>query len=297
MSQDKAAPPKFRRIKNESGNEPAPAEDMRQPALNLEDNFQFACHRGLECYTSCCRDVNIFLTPNDVRRLKNAIGITSSEFLEKYTDLVTIKNRLLPLIQLKMDTENENKCFFVRSHGCVYYEHRPWACRMFPLDEFAAGGFALATSGERCHGLVKGDQWKVREWLMNQGATQSKEADGNWESLAANPLLTEVDAENPQIQQMIIMALYDLDRFRQFVLKSSFLERFDLEPEQLDAIKSEEIALLDLGYSWVRFGLLGQKTLKLKPEAEAAAKQKEAEVQKMYDDALARHQAEKTKKK
>ena len=297
MPQDKKSQPSFKVVENQPSPEAHPDQEFRKPALNLEDTFQFACHKGLGCYTSCCRDVNIFLTPNDVRRLKNAMGITSSEFLEKYTDLVTIKNRLLPLIQLKMDLDNDKKCFFVRPHGCVYYEHRPWACRMFPLDEFASGGFALAASGERCHGLVKGDQWKVREWLMDQGATQSKEEDGNWESLASNPLLTEVDAENPQIQQMIIMALFDLDRFRQFVLRSSFLDRFDLEPEQLDAIKAEEIALLDLGYSWVRFGLLGQKTLKLKPEAEAEAKKREAEAQKMYDDALARHQADKEKKK
>ncbi len=238
--------------------------------LKLDDQYTFACHRGLECYTSCCRDVNIFLSPHDVMRLKNAIGIDSGEFLRKYADIITVPGKVLPLVQLKMDPDNDKKCFFVRDHGCIYYEHRPWACRMFPLDEHGEGGFAISPSPERCHGLVKGNPWVVKEWLMDQGATQSKEADGQWESLATNQLLNEVEAENPQIQQMIIMALYDLDRFRDFVFNSSFLERFDLEPEKIDAVKTAEIALMDLGFAWVRFGLLGQKTLKLKQDTPAA---------------------------
>lgn len=236
--------------------------------LKLEDGFTFACHKGLECYTSCCRDVNIFLSPHDVMRMKNAIGIDSGEFLRTYTDIVTLTGKVLPMVQLRMDADNDKKCFFVRTHGCIHYENRPWACRMFPLDEHGEGGFAVSPSPERCHGLAQGDPWEVKNWLMGQGATQSKEADGQWESLATNQLLNEVDSENPQIQQMIIMALFDLDRFREFVFNSSFLDRFDVEHDKLEAIKVDEMGLMDLGFAWVRFGLLGQKSLKLKEQPE-----------------------------
>ena len=40
------------------------------PRLSPESKFRFSCHKGLSCFTQCCGDVNIFLTPYDVLRLK-----------------------------------------------------------------------------------------------------------------------------------------------------------------------------------------------------------------------------------
>ena len=247
--------------------------------LRLEDSFTFACHKGLACFTTCCRDVNIFLTPYDVIRLKKALGLTSTEFLQQYTDLVVVPSKQLPLIQLRMDQNNDKKCFFVKEHGCLYYAHRPWACRMFPLDEAGPGGYAVIATGERCHGLVEGDDWVVKEWLMDQGATQSKEMDGSFDALSAHEFMRSLDITNEKVQQMILMAIYDVDRFRDFVFKSSFLERFDLDDERIEVIKSDDVAMLDLGYDWVRFGLLGQKTLELREEAKKQAEAMAKEVQ------------------
>ncbi len=236
-----------------------------RPQLQLDEDFTFACHKGLQCYTSCCRDVTIMLTPYDVLRMKKALGLTSSQFLEKYTHLVQVPGKAMPLVQFRMNEDNDKKCHFVSEGGCAIYEHRPWACRMFPLDEHGMGGFQVVVDGVRCHGLVKGDPWKVRDWLKDQGATQSKEMDGSYESLVSHEWMQEMAGlDNPKVQQMILLSLYDLDRFREFVLGSSFLDRFDLDEDTIFAAKTDDVALLDLGYAWVRFGLLGQKTLKLK---------------------------------
>ncbi len=249
-----------------------PAEAESRPRLRLEDSFNFVCHRDLACYTSCCRDVTIMLTPYDVLRMKRALGISSSEFLERYTQLVQVPGKVLPLVQLKMDEENERRCYFVRPpYGCVIYPHRPWACRMFPLDEHAEGGFVVVVGPERCHGLREGKPWKVKDWLMDQGATQSKEMDGSYESLVAHFRMQQLDVTNPKVQQMVMMALYDLDRFKEFVFGTSFFEKFKFEPDEIEAIRTDEIALLDLGYRWVRFGLLGQKTLELREEVKASS--------------------------
>ncbi|KIX15604.1 YkgJ family cysteine cluster protein [Dethiosulfatarculus sandiegensis] len=246
---------------------------QEKKALTLEDHFCFACHSGLECYTSCCRDVNIFLTPNDVIRMKTALEMTSTEFLKKYTDVVVVPDRHLPLVQLRMNTEDNNKCFFVRPHGCLIYAHRPWACRMFPLDEAGAGGFSVIATGDRCHGLVKGDDWQVKSWLKDQGATQSKESDGSYDALAAHEFMRKLDIENQQILNMIITALYDVDGFRKLIFESSFLDKFELDQERIDICRTEDVAMLDLGFDWVKFGLLGQKTLTVKESAIKAAKE------------------------
>ena len=53
--------------------------------MSLDDSFVFQCHQKLACFTHCCQDVSIVLTPYDVLRLKKALGIDSSEFLQRYT--------------------------------------------------------------------------------------------------------------------------------------------------------------------------------------------------------------------
>jgi len=53
------------------------------PRLAPEDKFSFSCHPGVSCFNHCCADINIVLTPYDIIRLKNRLGITSPEFHEK----------------------------------------------------------------------------------------------------------------------------------------------------------------------------------------------------------------------
>ncbi len=42
--------------------------------FTLDDKFKFSCHKELTCYNTCCRDVNIFLTPYDVLRMRRGPG-------------------------------------------------------------------------------------------------------------------------------------------------------------------------------------------------------------------------------
>jgi len=56
--------------------------------MTWDDTFCFRCHPGVECYNACCKDVTIFLNPLDIGRLRKALGITSTEFLARYTDIV-----------------------------------------------------------------------------------------------------------------------------------------------------------------------------------------------------------------
>ena len=53
--------------------------------LEKDSKIQFLCRPGLSCFTTCCQDVNIFLTPYDILRMKDRLGIPSHEFLDKYT--------------------------------------------------------------------------------------------------------------------------------------------------------------------------------------------------------------------
>jgi hypothetical protein len=69
------------------------------------------------------------------------------------------------------------------------------------------------------------------------------------------------------------MACYDLDRFRRFVLESSFLERFEINPDEVELIKTDDVTLYRFALKWLEYGLLAQQVLKVKPDVMAAKKQ------------------------
>jgi len=64
--------------------------------------------------------------------------------------------------------------------------------------------------------------------------------------------------------KMVFMATYNIDRFREFVLQSSFLKRYKVEAKTRQKIKTDDVALLRLGFSWVKLILWGVKTKSIK---------------------------------
>ena len=66
------------------------------------------------------------------------------------------------------------------------------------------------------------------------------------------------------------MGCYDLDRFRQFVFESSFLDRFELEDDLVEQIRSDDEALLRFAFRWLRFAIFAEPTLKAR-DTEAKA--------------------------
>ena len=108
-------------------------QDVEQEALSLESAFHFHCHQGLACFNQCCRTPTIILSPYDLLRLKNFLGITSGEFLQRYTLTVTEEFSNLPLVFLDPYRSPGGGCPFVGAGGCTVYAHRPAACRLFPL--------------------------------------------------------------------------------------------------------------------------------------------------------------------
>ncbi|HET9753821.1 MAG TPA: YkgJ family cysteine cluster protein, partial [Myxococcales bacterium] len=110
---------------------PAPLRDKRQ--LDPGSSFRFDCRPGNGCFTRCCSDVNIVLTPADVLELSRRSGLSTREFLDRYTLLPVTRALHLPVVMLKMGPSPEKRCPFVGPEGCSVYEARPWACRMYPI--------------------------------------------------------------------------------------------------------------------------------------------------------------------
>ena len=247
--------------------------------LSPEDGFRFACRPGLECFTRCCRDITIFLTPYDILRMKNALNMSSGDFLARHT-VTMIGDNGLPVVVLKMQDDDDKNCPFVGSHGCSIYPDRPWACRIYPLQpestqitEKAGKTYYSVMDVPFCRGLAADRTIPLAEWIQEQGIPVYQEMEVLFKKITADPHLTREKITNKKIQEMIYMACYDLDRFRRFVLESSFLERFEVEDQVVGRIKSDDVALFRLALQWLEYGLLSQHSLKVKAGVMAAKKQ------------------------
>ncbi|NHM28383.1 YkgJ family cysteine cluster protein [Desulfofundulus sp. TPOSR] len=248
-----------------------------KPFLSSDSKFHFSCHPGLSCFTHCCRDVNIYLSPFDVLRMRKRLGLSSGEFLDRYTVSLIGEGTGLPVVLLKMDEEQDKKCPFVTPRGCKIYEDRPWACRMFPLDRCSEyDQFTILTDPSRCRGLEEPQELYVEDYLREQGLFIYEDVEAIFKLLSNSPRVLNEKVANPRIIQMYYMACYDLDKFRQFIFESRFLDVFEVEPEVVERIKTDDLELLQFGFRWLQFGMVMGDALKIKEEALQEAKRKQA---------------------
>lgn len=227
--------------------------------MTWDDTFNFKCHPGIDCFNSCCKDVTILLTPVDVSRLRTALGISSTDFLEFYTHRLISRKSGLPAVALKMIQDDTKKCPFVTDQGCSVYEARPYSCRLYPLDTEEGVEYKFAVDEKTCHGLRESEEWTVERWRQEQELYPYDDPDHDLKDVMAADVLWEAKIEDPRMQDMFLMGLYDPDRFREFVFKSSFLKKFHVDEDILEKIREDDIALLYFASQWLRFVLFGKK--------------------------------------
>jgi uncharacterized protein len=224
-----------------------------------EHLFHFHCSPGIPCFTQCCQDVTIVLTPYDIVRMKNRLRMSSDRFLEAHTLVLPVEKRILPMVVLKMN-EGDKRCPFVTINGCSIYEDRPWPCRMFPLNTEGDGAYSLVLQADICQGLKREECWKIEDWLKSQSIPPYDEMNELLTSVTIPLQVHEAEIENPQVAKMVFMSLYNLDKFRDFVFKSSFLDRFEVEdPERIERARSDDVELLRFAIDWIKFGIFGEK--------------------------------------
>jgi Fe-S-cluster containining protein len=244
------------------------------PRFTENDKFIFSCHKGLSCFTQCCADVNIFLTPYDILRMKNRIGISSEEFLARYTLVPFNEKQQMPVVVLKMQDDEHKRCPFVSDDGCTIYEDRPWSCRMYTL------GFASPKEGSsetetefyflmeegNCKGFADGRKLSVRQWLEDQGILEYNEMGESFKDISLHDFFQKGDPLDPDKMEMFYIVCYNLDKFRRFVFETSFLKSFEVEPELVESIRSNDVELMKFGFTWLRFALFSEPQMKIRED-------------------------------
>jgi len=258
-----------------------PRADLRDrilsehPRMGPDDRFNFDCHPGVSCFNCCCSDVNIFLTPYDVLRLKNRLGIKSWEFLDRHTLVPLQKDMKTPVVLLRMTDDDAKSCPFLGADGCQVYSDRPWPCRMYPLGMAAQRDTPDGWRGERFYFLLKEDtckghaearSWTVRDWLDDQRLDAYDEWGEAFKELTLHPFFDHGGVLSPERLHMFFTACYDLDRFRQFVFETTLLQRFEVDEDFVEEMWRDDEALLRFAFLWVRFSLFGEPTVRPRPE-------------------------------
>jgi uncharacterized protein len=233
--------------------------DADDKLMTWDDSFCFRCHPEIDCFNTCCRDITIFLNPLDVQRMRKALGISSTEFLEKYTIQLVSEVAGMPAVVLKMTEDDEKKCPFVTPQGCSVYPARPYSCRLYPLDTEQGVEYTFIVSPEECHGLKEPDELTVEDYRRDQGLHYYDEMDFQLKDVMNPHQQWEAPIEDPRMRDMILMALYDADRFREFVFDSSFLTKFKVDEDIVQKIRDDDEALLYFAAQWLRFALFGKK--------------------------------------
>ncbi len=251
--------------------------------LGPDDTFRFGCHPGISCFNTCCSDVNIFLSPYDVLRLKERLGISSTEFLEKYTLLPIQRDMTTPVVLLKMNEDPKRSCPFVTDEGCGVYSDRPWPCRMYPVglaasrdtpDGWRGERFYFLLQEEGCKGFEEDREWTIRQWMEDQEMDAFDEWGEAYKELSLHKFFDDTGHLPPSKMEMFFNATYDLDKFRAFVFGSSLLDRFEVDEDFVHEMQLGDEALLRFGFLWIRFALFGEPTMKVRPEAAAAVQEK-----------------------
>jgi Fe-S-cluster containining protein len=242
----------------------------QSPRMGLDTGFSFRCGPGMDCFNRCCRDVAILLSPYDALRLKNALKMDSSEFLEKYTLTMSSQEKRVPAVFLKMEKESL-QCPFVTENGCRVYAHRPWPCRMYPLGmaepkgpNAAAQRFYFLVKEELCHGHDAGPECLVRDWITKQGIESFDQMQTPFLEFMSHPGWEKPELLSTEALAMYYMALYDLDRFRRFVFDTRFLELFEVDEARIEALASDDEELLEFAIDWLYFSLFHEKRMKLR---------------------------------
>jgi hypothetical protein len=241
------------------------------PRLAKHDVFRFACHPGVPCYNDCCGDVNIFLTPYDIIRLKNHLGISSGEFLQKYAISPFDKKQKYPVVVLKMQNNEKKNCFFVTDKGCSVYPDRPWSCRMYPLGlaspkEGSPGeeDFYFLMQEDICQGFKENKEQTVAQWLEGQGIAAYDEMGRLYKEITLHDYFGKGGELTPEKMEMFHLVCYDIDKFREFIFKSTFRQTFDIAADVIEKIKTDDAELFKFGCTWLKFSLFGEKTMKIK---------------------------------
>jgi Fe-S-cluster containining protein len=228
--------------------------------------FSFGCHPKVSCFTECCRELDLALTPYDILHLCKELKMKSAEFIERYVVLEHDENDVFPVLYLGMVDDGRASCPFIGKNGCKVYNGRPGACRAYPVGR----GATLDGNGkiqelyvlvreDHCKGFAEPETHTVAEWFENQGLDVYNRINDEVLTLLQHEKVQKGMRLSRQQIDNFLLALYRLDEFRELVSSLGFQDRFMLTEEERASVLSDDLSLLRFGIRWLKKNLFTEK--------------------------------------
>jgi Fe-S-cluster containining protein len=251
--------------------------------MTRKDKLNFKCYPGIGCFTKCCSGIRINLTPYDIYRLKNRLGMSHHDFLLEYTVPRSIDGTPLPVAVLKMKEDAEKSCPFVTPEGCTVYTDRPVTCRYYPIgmaimkkhDKKTGEDFFIKIKEDHCLGHKETKEWTIDEWRADQESDLYDELNNDWMEVVLKAKTLGMVELSQKSLDLFFMVSTNLDMFRDFVFNSSFLTAYDIPADVVEKIKTDELELLKFSLRWLRYAMFGEGDFKVNDEAKKRARERQ----------------------
>lgn len=255
--------------------------------LTLDSKLKFRCYPGVSCFTACCGNINIILTPYDILRIRRALNLPAEEFLLRYTTPTYLEKTDLPGVKIMLD--EEGRCPFVTPEGCTIYPYRPTTCRYYPVgmsyfreapekkDEKAlAEEFYFLVKEEHCNGHLEEKIQTIQEWRIDQGIDESDLMNKEWMELVMRRKSFGYQATlSEPAKRIFFLASTDLDKFRDLVFSDSFLSSYEFDEETLQKLREDDIELMRFAFRFLAATIFGIRDSGLKVREERLRKKME----------------------
>jgi Fe-S-cluster containining protein len=221
-----------------------------------DEAFIFSCHPKVDCFTDCCRQLELALTPYDVLRLKQETKLDSRAFLDQYVIQEQEQEDVFPRFYLTMVDDGQASCVFVAKTGCTVYPSRPGACRAYPMGRAAMRKnnnqieeFFVLLKEPHCHGFQEQEEQTTKRYSKGQGLQIYNKFNDKVAPLLQHEKIRQGMQLTEKQIEFFILALYDLDSFRE-QLDCERLPQQDIYASKKEACKDDEQLLL-FGIDWL----------------------------------------------
>ena len=265
---------------------PFPESPVLPQTFGEDKTIRFRCHRGIACWNACCSNIDISLTPYDILRLKRRLGISSTEFLERYTLPYEMEKDGIAGVKLR-PVDGGTACRFMVAEGCGVYEDRPTACRYYPVallsmrrqDEATDRDSYALVKEAHCLGHDEPREITIANYRREQGLPEYDLLARGWRQLILKKKSSGPTIGKPSKRslQLFFMACYDIDRFHAFVASDGFAGLFDIPGDEMQKILADDTALMLFGFRFLRQTLFGETTISIRPDAADRRRARHAE--------------------
>jgi len=224
--------------------------------ITSETTFSFSCHKGVTCFTECCRLLELALTPYDVLHLRKGTVMHSEKLLEHYVIIEHKPGEPFPCFYLTMIDDGRASCVFVTKSGCTIYNHRPGACRTYPLGRGAVSGtddvieeHYVLLRERHCRGFAEKKEQDITAYSKEQGLEVYNRFNDRVASILQHDAIRNGFIPSKNQTELFTLALYNIDSFRE-QLFSDKIASIRLRPSEKEGLQDDE-QLLDFAITWL----------------------------------------------